>query len=52
MRMKRGVYKIEKERHRELMKKFISDNMSFNEFLDRTVNMYLGDKYTINKEDN
>ncbi|MFP4661278.1 MAG: hypothetical protein ACLFPF_03725 [Halanaerobiales bacterium] len=47
--MKRGTYKIEKEKHRELMKKFISDNMSFNEFLDRTVNMYLGDKYSIEK---
>ncbi len=49
MRMTRGTYKIEKERHRELMKKFISDNMSFNEFLDRAIYLYLEDKYTLNE---
>jgi len=49
MRMTRGTYKIEKERHRELMKKFISDNMSFNEFLDRAIYLYLEDKYNISK---
>lgn len=50
MRMKRGICKIEKDKHRQLMKKFISDNMSFNEFLDRTFYMYLKDKYTINED--
>ncbi|MFW5971932.1 MAG: hypothetical protein ACOCRL_00435 [Bacillota bacterium] len=47
MRMKRGTYKIDKDKHKKLMKKFIEDNMSFNEFLDRIVYMYLEDKYKI-----
>lgn len=50
MRMKSGVYKIEKEKHKKLMRKFVSDNMSFNEFLDRIILLYLEDSYTIKKK--
>ncbi|QTL98698.1 hypothetical protein GM661_12345 [Iocasia frigidifontis] len=47
MRMKRSMYKLDKEKHRKLMKKLIDDGMSFNEFLDRIIYMYLEGKYTL-----
>lgn len=47
MRMKRDIYEIEKEKHRKLMKRLIADGMSFNEFADRVIYMYLEDQYTI-----
>lgn len=50
MRMKRATYKIEKEKHRQLMKKLIDDGMSFNEFVDRVTLMYLEAKYTLDNE--
>ena len=47
MRMKRGTYKVDKDKHRLLMKKLIRDGMSFNEFLDRAIYMYLNGKYNV-----
>lgn len=47
MRMKRSVYQMKKDKHKKLMKKLIDDGMNFNEFLDRTVNMYLNEKFEL-----
>ncbi|MFW5992466.1 MAG: hypothetical protein ACOCQN_04670 [Halanaerobiaceae bacterium] len=49
MRMERGTYKMEQDKHRKLMKKLIDDGMSFNEFLDRITHLYLEDKYELKK---
>ncbi|MFW5787721.1 MAG: hypothetical protein ACOC21_01680 [Halanaerobiales bacterium] len=50
MRMKRSVYQMAREKHKKLMKKLIEDDMNFNEFLDRSVNMFLSDKYELKEE--
>lgn len=47
MRMKRGMYKIDADKQRKLRKKLISEGMSFNEFLDRVIYMYLEEKYSL-----
>lgn len=49
MRMKRATYKMDKEKQQELRKKLIKDDMSFNEFVDRVVCMYLEEVYTLDK---
>jgi hypothetical protein len=51
MRMKRSVFQMGKVKHKKLMKKLIDDGMNFNEFLDRTVNMFLTDKFEIEFKD-
>lgn len=51
MRMKRGTYQIEKEKHKKLMSRLIADNMSFNEFLDRISFLYLKGEYEIDMVD-
>ena len=47
MRMKRSVFKMDKDKHKKLMKKLIQDDMNFNEFLDRSINMFLADKFSL-----
>ncbi|MGM0410213.1 MAG: hypothetical protein ACQEQF_05555 [Bacillota bacterium] len=47
MRMKRSVFQMDKEKHKKLMKNLIKDDMNFNEFLDRSVNMFLADKFSL-----
>ncbi len=47
MRMKRSVFHMDKDKHKKLMKKLIKDDMNFNEFLDRSVKMFLTDKITL-----
>ena len=47
MRMKRSVFHMDKEKHKKLMTKLIQDDMNFNEFLDRSVNMFLADKISL-----
>lgn len=47
MRMKRSIYKMKKDKHKKLMTKFIQDDMNFNEFLDRSVNMFLSGKFSL-----
>jgi len=47
MRMERSTFHMDKEKHKKLMKKLIQDDMNFNEFLDRSVNMFLNDKISL-----
>ncbi|MFW5984785.1 MAG: hypothetical protein ACOCQ1_00770 [Halanaerobiaceae bacterium] len=47
MRMKRSMYKMETKKHKKLMKKLIADDMTFNEFMNRIIFMYLEDKYDV-----
>lgn len=51
VRMKRSMYKMDNEKHKQLMKKLISDDMTFNEFINRLIYMYLEGEYSL-EEDN
>ncbi len=47
VKMKRAMYKIDTELHKKLMKKLIADNMTFNEFINRVIHMYLENEYNL-----
>ena len=51
MRMKRAMYKMDNNKHKNLMKKLISDDMTFNEFINRVIYMYLNEEFTLNKSE-
>ena len=53
MRMKRSMYKMDNDKHKKLMKKLIADDMTFNEFINRLIFLYLEGEYTLDdKQDN